>query len=76
MSRVAWQCRRGMRELDELLQRYYEQRYPRASGEEQRAFERLLGVQDTELQAYLLNHAEPDDPQLRGVVRALREHRA
>jgi antitoxin CptB len=76
LSRVAWQCRRGLRELDELLQRYYELRYPQAPGEEQRAFERLLCVQDTELQAYLLSRADPDDPEMRSVVRVLREHRA
>ena len=76
MSRLAWQCRRGMRELDELLQRYLEQRYPRATDAERRAFERLLGVQDTELQGYLLNHAEPADPEMEDVIRILREHRA
>ena len=76
MSRLAWQCRRGMRELDELLQRYLEQRYPRAIDDERRAFERLLGVQDTELQGYLLNHAEPADPEMEDVIRILREHRA
>jgi antitoxin CptB len=73
---VAWQCRRGLRELDELLQRYYEQRYPQAPGEEQRAFERLLCVQDIELQGYLLSVAEPDDPEMQSVVRVLRDHRA
>jgi antitoxin CptB len=76
LSRLAWQCRRGMRELDELLQRYLEQRYPRATDDERRAFQRLLDVQDTELQAYVLNHAEPCDPEMKSVVRILREHRA
>jgi antitoxin CptB len=76
LSRLAWQCRRGMRELDELLRRYFEQCYSHASGEEQRAFERLLGVQDSQLQAYLLSHLEPDDPELQNVVRVLRQHRA
>ncbi len=76
MSRLAWQCRRGMRELDELLQRYLETRYPRATADEQRAFERLLAVQDAELQAYVLNHVEPSDPEMKRVIRVVREHRA
>ena len=76
MSQLTWQCRRGVRELDELLQRYYEQHYPQASGEEQRAFERLLCVQDMELQAYVLSFTDPDDPEMRRVVSMLREHRA
>ncbi|HEY7378855.1 MAG TPA: succinate dehydrogenase assembly factor 2 [Steroidobacteraceae bacterium] len=76
MSRLAWQCRRGMRELDELLQRYLAQCYPQASPAEQRAFERLLQDQDPQLQAYLLSDERPPDPELRNVVDAIREHRS
>ena len=76
MSRLAWQCRRGMRELDELLQRYLAQRYPQASATEQRAFERLLQSQDPLLQSYLLSEVRPHDPELQSVVDAIREHRA
>ena len=75
MSRLAWQCRRGMRELDELLQRYLIQHYAQASGSEQRAFEQLLQSQDPELQAYLLSDVEPRDPELQRVVRAIRRPR-
>jgi antitoxin CptB len=76
LSRLAWQCRRGMRELDELLQRYLAQRYPYASPAEQSAFERLLQGQDPQLQAYLLSDERPLDPELQNVVDAIREHRA
>ncbi|HZF25844.1 MAG TPA: succinate dehydrogenase assembly factor 2 [Steroidobacteraceae bacterium] len=76
MSRLAWQCRRGLRELDELLQRYLAQRYPQASVSEQRAFERLLQSPDPQLQAYLLSETRPHDPELQDVVDAIREHRA
>ena len=73
MSRLAWQCRRGMRELDELLQRYLVQCYPQAPASEQRAFEQLLQSQDPELQAYLLSDVEPRDPELQRVVHSIRE---
>ena len=75
MSRLAWQCRRGMRELDELLQRYLDRRYADAPANEQRAFERLLQRQDPELQSYLLSDAEPRDPEIQRVVHAIREPR-
>jgi len=65
-----------MRELDELLQRYLERRYPQATAREQRAFERLLQRQDPQLQAYLLGEAQTQDAELQDVVDAIREHRA
>ena len=43
-----------MRELDELLLAYLEQRYDRASSEEKSAFRALLELPDEELMAYLL----------------------
>ena len=50
---LRWRCRRGMRELDVLLERYLEERYPCAPSIEQQAFEALLELPDPELHAYL-----------------------
>jgi antitoxin CptB len=68
MSRLRWRCRRGMRELDVLLQRYLEQRYACAPEEEQRAFEALLELPDPELFAYVVKREQPSDPQCANVV--------
>ena len=38
LSRLRWRCRRGMRELDELLLRYVERRCPKLSRGERDAF--------------------------------------
>jgi len=53
-ARLRWQCRRGMRELDELLLRYFEHVYPASDEDERSAFRRLLTLPDPELVAYLL----------------------
>ena len=45
-GRLRWQCRRGMRELDELLTNYLDAQYPLAPPEEQQAFRELLDSQD------------------------------
>jgi antitoxin CptB len=71
-SRLRWQCRRGMRELDVLLSRYLEREYPQAAEMEQRAFERLLQLSDPELMSYLLIGHDPEDPELARVVQRLR----
>jgi antitoxin CptB len=54
-AKLRWHCRRGMLELDLLLIRYLESRYPYASIEEQKAFRELLELEDNQLHAYLLD---------------------
>lgn len=51
-----------MRELDVLLERYLEERYPCAPSTEQQAFEALLELPDPELYAYLVRRQAPPDP--------------
>lgn len=53
-GRVRWQCRRGMRELDELLAAYFDQSYATSSEAEKRAFRELLALPDPELARYLV----------------------
>lgn len=54
MPKLRWQCRRGMRELDELLLGYLDKRYEGASDAEKDAFHALLALSDPELMSYLL----------------------
>ena len=67
-GRLTWQCRRGMRELDTLLERYVTDRYPLAGVAERQAFERALDLADPQLWAYVLRQELPDDPALRHVI--------
>lgn len=71
-SRLKWQCRRGMRELDVLLAAYLERRYDAAPEEEKAAFRRLLTLADTELAGYLLAGMESPEPVSARVVRQIR----
>ena len=73
LSRLRWQCRRGMRELDDLLLRWVEQRYPSASDTEKSAFQELLTVSDPELVGYLLKKEEPRSEPIAAVVRQILE---
>ena len=60
--RLLWRCRRGMKELDVLLQRYVRLRLGAAGSGERRALERLLQLPDPVLLEYLLGHAAPPEP--------------
>lgn len=71
-ARLRWQCRRGMRELDELLGRYLEQHYPDAPEEEKAAFRELLMLPDPELAAYILRGDSTGRPVADRLLRRLR----
>lgn len=61
MEQLRWRCRRGMRELDVLLERYLTQRFPHAKAAEQQAFGRLLTLEDPLLAGWLIyGHPCPD----------------
>jgi antitoxin CptB len=71
LSRLRWRCRRGMRELDVVLQRYLELRYLEAPVEERQAFESLLEEQDPVLLAYLTGREHPQDSRQANVIARL-----
>jgi antitoxin CptB len=71
-SRLKWQCRRGMRELDVLLSTYLEKQYPGSGEPYKAAFRGLLELPDPELMSYLLSGENPADPDLAYVVDRIR----
>jgi len=55
-SRVMWQCRRGMLELDILLQDFVRQHYAELSGDEKQEFLGLLQQPDPELYELIMDN--------------------
>ena len=72
VGQLRWRCRRGMRELDVLLERYLKERYPCAPAAEQQAFTALLEAPDPQLFAYVVQRETPDDPAWAQVIARLR----
>ncbi|HMI37274.1 MAG TPA: succinate dehydrogenase assembly factor 2 [Steroidobacteraceae bacterium] len=70
-GRLAWRCRRGMKELDLILQAWLARDYPRASPAERLLFARFLELPDPELARYLLGHDTPSDPAIAALVAQL-----
>lgn len=58
-KRLRWQCRRGMKELDQLLSVYLDNDYAAATEADKAAFRALLELSDPELAGYLLQRQEP-----------------
>ncbi len=57
-----------MRELDELLIRYLESRYPAADNDEKAAFQAVLELPDPELNGYLLQRQTPSSKSIASVI--------
>ena len=71
-ARLYWQCRRGMLELDLVLQAFLDHQYHKASVDERRAFETLLNYPDALLFEYIMGREIPTDSQLVHVINQLR----
>jgi antitoxin CptB len=72
--RLRWRCRRGMKELDVLLERYARTRLPGAALAERAAFEELLTLPDPELAGYLLGDEVPGGAALAQLVACIRTY--
>ena len=73
LRRLRWRCRRGMRELDQLLERYLDLRWPGASEAERGVFLRLLDCEDDRLWRWFLDHETPPDADLAHLVQRIRD---
>ena len=71
-NRLAWQCRRGMRELDELLNRFLGQCFSRLCRPEQETFIRLLDYPDDVLLELLMGRMAPADKYVAHIVQEIR----
>ena len=71
--RTWFKCRRGTRELDLLLERFFRLRYAQLSAHEQRVFETLLEQPDPLLTQWFQARSYPEDDELATLVRDIRE---
>lgn len=69
---LRWRCRRGMRELDQLLGWWLDARYMQADVQAQEAFRELLEQPDPELWHWLQGHGAPERADWRQVVDEIR----
>ncbi|CNK84475.1 FAD assembly factor SdhE [Yersinia kristensenii] len=70
-ARIHWACRRGMRELDISIMPFFEHEYDGLSDNEKQVFIRLLECDDPDLFNWLMNHGEPQDSELRQMVKLI-----
>ncbi|RPE81777.1 antitoxin CptB [Vulcaniibacterium tengchongense] len=73
LSRLRWRCRRGMRELDRLLERYLDRAWRQAPDAERGVFLRLLETEDDKLWRWFMGYETCADGDLERLVQRIRE---
>jgi antitoxin CptB len=71
-ARLRWQCRRGMRELDELLQPFVQRYLDVISAAELQVLRQLLTCPDQRLLSYLMLNETPEDQGWVDVIEKIR----
>ena len=66
--RLRWQCRRGLKELDVLLEPFMEEHYRDLPEDEQQLFRRLLEQEDVDLLAWFMQYLRPEDSDLERMI--------
>ncbi len=72
LERLRWQCRRGMLEVDLLLNRFLQTGYAQLTDEDKRRFVSLLEYPDQVLLAWLMGRERPVDGGVARVVDRIR----
>jgi len=67
-ARLRWRCRRGMKELDQLLLNYLQGRFAQADAAERERFAACLELPDPQLASWLLGRSAPEEPELKELV--------
>ena len=68
INRMRWAARRGMLELDLVLEPFVTARYAQLSAADRRCFAQLMLCEDQDLFAWFMQRGQPDDEELAGIV--------
>ena len=72
LKKLRWRCRRGMRELDQLLGRWLDRQWRQSPTHERAVFLRLLDTEDDTLWRWFLGHEVSSDVEIAALVEKVR----
>lgn len=73
LSRLRWRCRRGMRELDQLMLRYLDRFWLQASADERATFDAVLGMEDDQLWRWFMGREPVPDNAAGALIERIRQ---
>ena len=68
MNRLLWRCRRGIKEMDLLLENFVHKHYPALSDADKQVFAALLEESDPDLMNWLMGRSEPSNAAYRPLL--------
>lgn len=68
LRRLQWQCRRGMLELDLILQAFLDKNYLYLSADDQALFEELLTYSDQDLYCYMIKRQSNENGAMQALI--------
>ncbi len=72
-SRLLWRCRRGLRELDLILEKFLAQHYADLSLEDKQLFDEFLDHSDDDLLSWLIGRSQPSNTAMARLVAQIRD---
>ncbi len=73
LKRLRWRCRRGMRELDQLMLRYLDSAWATDSDAERAVFLRLLDTEDDKLWRWFMGYEAIADVEIASLIQRIRD---
>jgi antitoxin CptB len=73
-QRMQWRCRRGLLELDIVLERFVSRYYGDLSANQLRIFDDLLNHTDNELLDMIINRTQSPSQEVRELLLLMRSH--
>ena len=70
-KRLKWHCRRGMLELDLLLEPFLDQAFESLDEDDKRRFYKLIQCEDTDMFTWFMQKETPEDPDLARIVKII-----
>ena len=74
-SRLLWRCRRGIKEMDIVLQDFIKDSYDELNNKNKSAFSKLLEEQDLDFLNWILGKDKPEDTALIEIIKKIRSSR-
>ncbi len=72
-SRLRWRCRRGVKEMDLLLQGFIERHYDRLSDNQKLSFDDMLDEADLDILAWIMDKGRPRRDDFNAIIALLRQ---
>ncbi len=73
IKRLRWRCRRGMRELDRLFERYLDKSWATDSEDQRAVFLQLLECEDVKLWRWFMGYEDCPDVALAQLMERIRQ---